>query len=135
MSRLGPFLLWRRARDQVYTINKPSRLDDTENESRFASSFSEIMRMSTPPSVIDCFLDRLAAKLTPAARGEFMPGIRNGLDALWACGDDDARAQQVCDELVKLVKARGQVPTLFPALFAEMTRVVETTHNHSGLPS
>jgi hypothetical protein len=64
-----------------------------------------------------------------------MPGIRNGFDALWARGDSDAKAQQTCDELLTLVKARGQVPTLFPALLAEVTRVVEATHAPLGLPS
>ena len=87
--------------------------------------------MSIPPSVIDCFLDRLAAKLTPAARGELMPGIRNGFDALWVHGDNDAKAQQACDELLTLAKAGGQVS----GLLAKMTRVVEATHTPLGLPS
>jgi hypothetical protein len=87
--------------------------------------------MSTPPSVIDCFLDRLAAQLTPAARGELMPGIRNGFDALWARGDNDARAQQACDELLTLAKAGGQVSVLL----ANMTSVVEATNRPLGLPS
>jgi hypothetical protein len=91
--------------------------------------------MSTPPSAIDSFLERLAAKLAPAARGELMPGIRNGFDALWARVDNDEKAQQACDELLTLVKARGEVPALFPALLAEITRVVEATHTPLGVPS
>jgi hypothetical protein len=87
--------------------------------------------MSTPPSVIDCFLDRLAAKLTPAARGELMPGIRNGFDALWARGNNDARTQQACDELLTLAKAGGQVSVLL----AKMTRVIEATHTPLSLSS
>ena len=60
-----------------------------------------------------------------------MPGIRNGFDALWVRGDNDAKAKQACDELLTLAKAGGQVS----GLLAKMTRVVEATHTPLGLPS
>jgi hypothetical protein len=77
--------------------------------------------MSIPPPTIDCFLDRVAAELTQDEQ-KFMPGIRRGIDGLWDCGDEDPRAQEACDMLLAIAKAGG----LFPALFAEAARVIET---------
>jgi hypothetical protein len=77
--------------------------------------------MSTPPPTIDCFLDRVAAELTQGEQQSLMPGIRNGFDELWACGDEDARAQEACDMLMAIAKAGGE----FPMLFAQAARIFE----------
>jgi hypothetical protein len=79
--------------------------------------------MSTPPLVIERFLDRVANALTSQERRKLMPGIRSGFDELWESGDEDPRAQNYCDQLLMLAKATGGE---FPALFAEAARLVET---------
>jgi len=51
-----------------------------------------------------------------------MPGICKGVDELWEAGDEDARAQEYCDEFLAIAKAGDP----FPALFAGLTRAFET---------
>jgi hypothetical protein len=72
--------------------------------------------------IVERFLDRVADELTSEEQRTLMPGIRNVFDELWACGDEDPRAQNYCDQLLMLAKAGGE----FPALFAWAARLVET---------